>query len=100
GPRAAVEEARATEADRQELQARRILREVSAVHAAYESRRAELKLTDGTTVPAAERTLELVEAGWLAGRFDVFRVAAAARDVARVRASRLHPLEAAWRPPP
>lgn len=96
GPRAVVEAARATEMERQELQARRILREVMAIHAAYESRRNELKLISTTAVPAAERTLELVEQGWLAGRFDVFRVATAARDVARVRASRLDALEAAW----
>lgn len=96
GPRAVVDAARATEAERQELQARRILREVTAIHAAYESRRSELKLISTTAVPAAERTLELVEQGWLAGRFDVFRVATAARDVARARASRLDALEAAW----
>jgi outer membrane protein TolC len=48
-------------------------------------------------VPAAERTLELVEQGWLAGRFDVFRVATAARDLVRVRAARLDALEMAWR---
>ena len=96
GPRAVVEAERATELDRQDLQARRILREVMAIRTAYESRRSELKLLSTTVVPPAERTLELVEQGWLAGRFDVFRVATAARDVARVRASRLDALEAAW----
>ncbi|MDB4940561.1 MAG: outer rane efflux protein [Labilithrix sp.] len=96
GPRAVVEAERATEQRRQELQARRILREVLSIHKAYESRRAELKLIESTAVPAAQRTLELVEQGWLAGRFDVFRVATAARDVARVKASRLDALEAAW----
>jgi cobalt-zinc-cadmium efflux system outer membrane protein len=96
GPRAVTEAARGTEMERQEIQARRILREVSALHAAYESRRAELKLIATTSVPAAERTLELVEVGWLAGRFDVFRVATAARDVARVRSARLDALEGAW----
>lgn len=96
GPRALTEATRATETERQELQARRILREVSALHAAYESRRAELKLIETTSVPAAERTLELVEIGWLAGRFDMFRVATAARDVARVRSARLDALQGAW----
>lgn len=96
GPRAVVDAERATERDRQDLQARRILREVVAIRAAYESRRSELQLLSTTVVPPAERTLELVEQGWLAGRFDVFRVATAARDVARVRASRLDALEAAW----
>ena len=96
GPRAVTEAARATEAERQDLQARRILREVTALHAAYRSRRAELDTIEKTSVPAAVRTLELVEVGWLAGRFDVFRVATAARDVARVRAARLDALEGAW----
>jgi outer membrane protein TolC len=96
GPRAVTDAARATETERQELQARRILREVTALHAAYGSRRAELELIEKTAVPAAVRTLELVEVGWLAGRFDVFRVATAARDVARVRAARLDALEGAW----
>jgi outer membrane protein TolC len=96
GPRAVTDAARATEMERQELQARRILREVTALHAAYGSRRAELEMIERTAVPAAVRTLELVEVGWLAGRFDVFRVATAARDVARVRAARLDALEGAW----
>jgi outer membrane protein TolC len=96
GPRAVTDAARATELERQELQARRILREVSGLRAAYESRRAELETIEKTAVPAAVRTLELVEVGWLAGRFDVFRVASAARDVARVRAARLEALEGAW----
>ncbi len=96
GARAVVDAERATERTRQELQARRILREVVAIRTAYESRRSELQLLSTTVVPPAERTLELVEQGWLAGRFDVFRVATAARDVARARASRLDALEAAW----
>lgn len=96
GPRAVTDAARATEMERQEIQARRILREVTALHAAYGSRRVELELIEKTAVPAAVRTLELVEVGWLAGRFDVFRVATAARDVARVRAARLDALEGAW----
>ena len=37
-----------------------------------------------------------MEIGWLAGRFDIFRVTTAARDVARVRGLRLDALEAAW----
>ncbi len=96
GPRAVVDAARATEQERQQLQARRIVREVMAIHAMYESRRSELKVLSSTVLPAAERTLDLVVAGWLAGRFDVFRVATAARDLARARASRLGAMEAAW----
>jgi outer membrane protein TolC len=96
GPRAIVEAQRGGEAERIELQARRVVREVSAARAAYERRRAELRLLTETALPSADRTLQLVETGWLSGRFDVFRVASAARDVARVRGLRLDALEAAW----
>jgi outer membrane protein TolC len=47
-------------------------------------------------MPAAERAFALIERGWKAGRFDVFRLTAAARDVVRVRAQHLDVLEAAW----
>jgi outer membrane protein, heavy metal efflux system len=96
GPRARVEAARAGETERRELQARRVAREVISARQAYESRRSELRLLTETAVPAALRTLELVEIGWRAGRFDVFRVTTAAREVARVRGLRLDALEAAW----
>jgi cobalt-zinc-cadmium efflux system outer membrane protein len=96
GPRAVVEAQRGGEMDRLELQARRVAREVSAARTAYERRRGELKLLTENALPSADRTLQLVEAGWLSGRFDVFRVASAARDVARVRGLRLDALEAAW----
>ena len=96
GPRAVVVAQRSGEADRLELQGRRVVREVTAARGAYEARRVELQTLTDTALPAAERTLQLVEAGWLSGRFDVFRVASAARDVARVRGLRLDALEAAW----
>jgi cobalt-zinc-cadmium efflux system outer membrane protein len=96
GPRAVVEAARAGDVERLALQARRIEREVTTARAAYEARRAELDLLTRSAVPSAERALELVEVGWRAGRFDVFRVASAARDVARARGLRLDALEAAW----
>lgn len=96
GPRAQVEEARRGQSERLDLQARQIAREVATARTAYESRRSELKVLTDTAQPAAERTLELVEIGWLAGRFDIFRVTTAARDVARVRGLRLDALEAAW----
>jgi cobalt-zinc-cadmium efflux system outer membrane protein len=96
GPRAIVEAARASETDRLDLLSRRIVREVTAARAAYEARRGELAILTSTALPAAERALTLVETGWLAGRFDVFRVATAARDVARARGLRLDALEAAW----
>ena len=96
GPRAVVAESRAIEEERLLLQARQVARDVSAARRLYESRRAEFRiLTDGA-LPAAVRTLELVEIGWLAGRFDIFRMTSAARDAARLRTVRLDALEATW----
>ena len=96
GPRARTQAARDGEADRLELEGRRIVRDVVASRAAYETRRAELKSLRDTALPAAERTLELVESGWRSGRFDIFRVTNSARDVARVRGLRLDALEGTW----
>jgi outer membrane protein, heavy metal efflux system len=93
----AVTEVRTTaESARLELLLRQIVRDVTVALAGYESRRRELSTLTASALPAAERTLELVETGWLAGRFDIFRVTTAARDVARVRALRTDALEAAW----
>jgi outer membrane protein, heavy metal efflux system len=96
GPRARTQAARDGEAGRLELEGRRVVRDVVAARAAYETRRGELKSLRDAALPAAERTLELVEIGWRSGRFDIFRVTNAARDVARVRGLRLDALEAAW----
>ena len=96
GPRARVEAARAGEVTREDLTARRIVRDVLAARDAYEARRIELRVLTESALPSVLRTLELVEIGWRAGRFDVFRVTTAARDVARVRGQRLDALEAAW----
>lgn len=96
GPRAVAQAELGAEMERHELELRRIARDVTAARTAYEGRRAEIKLLDETALPAAQRTLELVEAGWRAGRFDLFRVTTAARDVARLRSRRLDAIEAAW----
>jgi cobalt-zinc-cadmium efflux system outer membrane protein len=96
GPRAVAQAARAGELAQLELQGRRIAREVTAARAGYEARRAQLKGITQEALPAAERTLELVELGWRSGRFDLFRVTSAARDVSRVRGLRVDALEAAW----
>ncbi|MBI5532208.1 MAG: TolC family protein [Deltaproteobacteria bacterium] len=85
-----------TERSRLELDQRRIEREVTAARASYEARRSELTLLRDQAIPAAERNLSLIETGWRSGRFDVFRVTAAARDLVRARALRLEALEAAW----
>jgi len=79
-----------------DLQARLLRRAVLAALGSYESSRRELERLSSDAVPAAERTLSFAEAGFHAGRFDVFRLLAAARDSLRVRASRIDAVEAAW----
>ena len=78
------------------LEARLLQRAVMAALGSYESSRRELDRLSSQAVPAAERTLSYAEAGFQAGRFDVFRLLAAARDSLRVRASRIDAIEAAW----
>jgi outer membrane protein, heavy metal efflux system len=96
GPRAVAQAELGGEQERHALEMRRIARDVAATRTAYEGRRAELKVLDQTALPAAQRTLELVEAGWRAGRFDLFRVTTAARDITRLRSRRLDAIEGAW----
>ena len=78
------------------LEARLLSRAVVAALNSYDSSRRELDRLSSQAVPAAERTLSFAEAGFQAGRFDVFRLLAAARDSLRVRASRIDAIEAAW----
>lgn len=96
GPRARAAAQREGENDRLVIEARRIVRDVHAAFVAFEARRRELKTLTETALPTAQRTVDLVESGWRSGRFDIFRVTSATRDLARVRALRLDALEAAW----
>jgi outer membrane protein, heavy metal efflux system len=96
GPRAVTAREMDTDRARYELEQRRIAREVIATHSSYEARRGELTLLVDRALPAAERNLALIEIGWRSGRFDVFRVTAASRDLVRAKGLRLDALEAAW----
>ncbi|MET0387766.1 MAG: TolC family protein [Polyangiales bacterium] len=96
GPRAVAARQRETEEARYELQQRRIAREVHAAWDAHERRRAEYTLLSQSSLPAAERSFELADAGWRAGRFDWFRVALAARDLVELRGARIEALAALW----
>jgi cobalt-zinc-cadmium efflux system outer membrane protein len=96
GPRAVTARAREGVRTRLELEARRLARQVVAAWNAYEARRLELARITESAMPAAARTLSFAEAGWQAGRFDLFRLLTAARDALRLRANRIDVLEAAW----
>jgi outer membrane protein TolC len=96
GPRAVVAADRQIELARLEQARRRIDQLLRANHAAYELRFGELEVLSREGIPAAEERLKLVEEGWRAGRFDVFRLVAAAQDLARLRSMRLDVLQRLW----
>jgi cobalt-zinc-cadmium efflux system outer membrane protein len=96
GPRAISRRARESAQMDLELESRLLVRDVVAALGSYESSRLELERLSMQAIPAAERTLSFAEAGFQAGRFDVFRLLAAARDSLRIRARRIDAIEAAW----
>ena len=60
------------------------------------ARRAEAELWEREVVPAAEATVELVQQGWRAGKFDLFRVIQASREAGEARRRQLEVLGALW----
>lgn len=96
GPRALVRREQETERERLELEGRRVVREVLLARASVVLYQKSLTTLTDKVIPSGERTLELVDLGYRAGKFDIFRVVQAARDLRRVRAHRLDTLEGAW----
>lgn len=96
GPLAEVAAQQGTGNERRAIVERQIVREVTNARAAYVARLAELAIVVDNVVPQAQRTLALVEIGWRAGRFDVFRVTSAARDLSRAKGLALAALEASF----
>jgi cobalt-zinc-cadmium efflux system outer membrane protein len=96
GPRAIARAQLDTERVRLETELRRVRREVSTSRRAYAVRLRQLATLTNDALPAANRNEDLVEEGWRAGRFDIFRLTAATRELNRVRRQRLETLLAAW----
>jgi cobalt-zinc-cadmium efflux system outer membrane protein len=96
GPRAVVARALETERTRLDLQRRRITRGIRSAWEAHTRRLNEYTVLTESALPAAERSFELAEGGWRAGRFDWFRVALAARSLAELRGARIEALAAVW----
>jgi cobalt-zinc-cadmium efflux system outer membrane protein len=96
GPRAVAAAQLETERARLETELRRVEREVALARRNYESRRAQVQVLEGEALPQARRTVELIEAGWRAGRLDIFRLTTATRELQRVERERLEALLAAW----
>jgi len=96
GPRAVNRAQLETEQVRLETELRRVRRDVAASRRSYVVRLHQLEVLSKEAVPAAEHYEDLVEEGWTAGRFDLFRLTAATRELNRVRRERLETLLAAW----
>lgn len=97
GPRAVVAAERETELDRYDFTAGRLDLALRAIHGAYAAHLEELAVLTSDGLPAAEEHLRLVETGWRAGRFDIFRLTTAAQSLVRLRAARVGVLERIWR---
>lgn len=61
-----------------------------------ERRREEVGLFEATVLPAAERSRDLVFEGWQSGKFDIFRVLVAERELVHSRLAYLDNLTALW----
>jgi outer membrane protein, heavy metal efflux system len=60
------------------------------------SRRRELQLSEGALLRAAERARDLVMAGWRAGKFDIFRLLQAERELLEARFGQVEAWAALW----
>lgn len=96
GPRAVVAARRVLDEARLDLERARVALEVRAAARSYALRHERHGVLAREAVPRAERLEALVESGWAAGRFELFRLTAATRDLVRVRRERLEALRAAW----
>jgi outer membrane protein TolC len=96
GARAVVQAQRETEKTRLEASIRRAEREVRASRASAQSRLNQVVLLEEQAIPNARRSAELVEVGWRSGRYDLFRLTTALREVVRVEREWLESLAAAW----
>jgi outer membrane protein, heavy metal efflux system len=96
GPRAVARAQLDTERARLETELRRVHRDVATSRRSYAVRLRQLQLLRTQVIPAAQRLEALVEEGWKAGRFDIFRLTSATRELNRVSRERLETLLAAW----
>lgn len=96
GPRAIARAQLETERERLETELRRVRRDVATSRRSYAVRLRQLQLLRTEVIPSAQRSEDLVEEGWKAGRFDIFRLTSATRELNRVRRERLETLLAAW----
>jgi cobalt-zinc-cadmium efflux system outer membrane protein len=96
GPLAQVraqEQARQTE---EQLLVARVRNEVTLAYRALELRRGQARRFQQMVLPPAERNLDLLRRGWQAGKFDLFRVITASRELSETRLRYLDILDDLW----
>lgn len=96
GPRARLAAQRRTELDAYELTSARLEIAVRAIHDTYQAQLEELTVLTRDGLPAAREHLQMVETGWRAGRFDIFRLTTAAQSFVRLKAARVRALTQIW----
>ncbi len=96
GPRAVAAAQRESEKARLTAELRRVGFEVERSVKNYRSRRAQALMLQNDAIPNAQRTVTLIETGWRAGRFDVFRLTAATRDLMRAQRDHLEAVAVGW----
>ncbi|MGZ3443615.1 MAG: TolC family protein, partial [Polyangia bacterium] len=82
--------------EERDVTTRAIELEVAYLHHAVQAHRLQAALWTDRIVPAATANVELVQKGWAAGKFDIFRVVQVAREAAEARKRELETLGALW----
>lgn len=85
GPLAQIRAAETARQREQPLLQARIHSEVAVAQRKLLMLRQQVQEFQKTVVPPAERTLELLRRGWQAGKFDLYRVIVASRELAETR---------------
>jgi outer membrane protein, heavy metal efflux system len=70
--------------------------EVANLYRAVFARTQEADLWERDVVPAAEANVDLINQGWRAGKFDMFRVVQASREAGEARRKQLEVMGALW----
>lgn len=96
GARSQVHAAERNRQAEQRLLLTRIAAEVGQTLATLQLRHSQVEAFVRDALPPAQRNVELLRRGWQAGKFDLFRVITALRELAEVRTRYLLMLEQLW----
>lgn len=82
--------------EERDVTARAIELEVAYLFRAVDAHRRQATLWSQSIVPAATANVDLVQKGWAAGKFDIFRVVQVAREAEEAKKHELETLGALW----